>query len=212
MLSRIINFRFLLAIGGVLALGILIWAGFGVHHYYATVDNGTLNLTVVPADAQLLIDNATTATSGALSLTPGTHTITFTRNGFGSKTITVVIQSKQTVSQTVILPATNATGTAYLNAHPDQVAIGEGVTGAQANTQGQEITSNNPLIALLPYQGADFRIDFGVSQKFPNDPSAVAVYITAATDTGRAHALNWIKAQGYNPNAYEIIYQTSTAQ
>jgi PEGA domain-containing protein len=212
MTPRTPNFKAILLIVGTLALAGVIWAEISVKHDITTANNGTLDLTVVPADAQALIDNQTTTTSDTLSLSPGTHTITFTRNGFGTKTITVNIQAKQTMNQTVVLPATTSIGTAYLQAHPGQVAIGEGVTGTQANQQGQLITQNNPLIALLPYQGSDFRIDVGVSQKYAGNPDAVAIYVTATTAAGRTHALDWIKAQGYDPNAYEIIYQTSTGQ
>jgi hypothetical protein len=195
----------------VLLVIALIWLVHSITGYVTTTTTGKVNFKVVPADAKLLVDSKTSTTSDSLTLSPGSHTITFSRNGFSTKTITVNIASDQQSSQTVILLANGPIGLEYLNSHPAQQQTGEGISGAEANAIGKKITEDNPLIQLLPYQGADFSLNAGVSQKYPSDPDAVAIYITAANQTAQTHALDWIKVQGFNPSAYEIIYESGNS-
>jgi hypothetical protein len=195
----------------VLLVIALVWLVRSITGYVTTTTTGKITFTIVPANAKLLVDNKTQSTSDTLNLTPGSHTITFSSNGFASKTITVNVGANQQSSQTVILIANGSAGLVYLNSHPSQQQTGESISGAEANSVGKKITEDNPLIALLPYQGGDFSIDVGVSQKYPSNPDAVAIYITASGQTAQTHALNWIKAQGYNPAAYEIIYESGNS-
>jgi PEGA domain len=201
--------RIIIATLIVLLAAAFIWVIVSVGNAITTSNNGTVKFTVVPSDATLVIDSHTTTKSDTLSLAPGTHQVTFSRNGFNTQTITVTVAKGQTITQTIILTTANSTGVSYIENHPNEAAISDGVASAIVQKNGQIITSNNPLIELLPYVGADYDIDYGVSKKYPTNRDAVAIYITATTSAGRAHALNWITAQGFNPAAYEIIYQSS---
>ena len=202
----------------LLGIGLAIWLIFLIVQYIANYNNGTVTLTVVPSDAHVVLDNQTNislkqnTTSTKLSLKPGTYTITASRTGFAAKSLSVTIKQRQAQSPSLILGFTDENAAAaYYAAHPDQATIVDAIGQQQVEQNGQIISQNNPLINILPYVGANFRIDFGVSQAHPNDHDAVAIYITASTPAGQANALKWIRAHGYDPNAYEIIYQT-TAQ
>jgi hypothetical protein len=185
---------------------VLAWAIFTATTFTALVTTGQLKLAVVPSDSSIKIDNSG-ASSGTLQLAPGSHTITVSRSGFATKTVTVTIQLKQLGTESVVLQANSQEGLDYLAAHPEEQQAGEGATGAEVNQVGQQITDANPLIKLLPYQGADFQINAGVSHKHPGQATAVGIYIAASSTAGQQHALSWIKAQGYNPSDYEIIYE-----
>jgi hypothetical protein len=193
-----------LIITALIFIGVILAAVAAVQVFAPT---GTLTLAVIPSDATITVDGKPAKTN-KLTLTPGNHTVAASRADFKTKTVTVNIKPNGEQTENFVLNATSPEALAKWQAeHPDQIQESEGVAGAEANAQGAVITQNNPLIQLLPYVGADYRIDFGVSQKHANDQTAVAIYITAATPAAKTHALDWIKAQGYDPGSLEIIYQ-----
>jgi hypothetical protein len=188
----------------------------GTRQLIVSSNSGTLNLTLVPADAQILLDNKTKVdldsnATAKLSLSPGEHTITASRTSFTTRSISVKITAHQTTSQTMTLGfADVAAATAYYQAHPDQATIADGVGQQEVVQNGAIIDKNYPLIKILPYHGPDYSIDFGVSKAHPNDRDAVAIYISADTQAATTNAVKWIRAHGYDPNGYEIIYQSNS--
>jgi hypothetical protein len=185
---------------------ILIAAGIGIQHVAATANNGTVALTVVPSAATVTIDNTAKAKPGTISLSPGSHTFTVAQGGFATQSFTVNIMSKQQVAKSIVLTASSQAGRDYLANHLDQQQAGEAASGAAAAANTQ-VVSDNPLMNLLPYYGSDFTIGTGPKPEAPNDPTQVAIFIAADTQAGKEHALAWIKAHGYNPSAYEIVYE-----
>ena len=199
--------RVLAGFGAIIALGI-IWL---IYNWVATLDKGTLRLSVIPSDATISIDAAIKTKPGDIRLKPGPHTITVSRDGFNSKAVQVTIEQGNIISQSIILTGTGQKVTDYFNDNQDEAAEAEGAAGAELNAKGQIITQNNPLIRILPYKGANYRIDYGVSEKYKANPEAVAIYITynKHDESGKTNALKWIAAQGYDTATLEIIYQLS---
>jgi hypothetical protein len=198
--------RLIVAGLGALLLLVLAWAVFSASNYTRLSSTGELKLTVVPNDSTIQVDSGGKSTNYDLQLAPGSHTITFARRGFDSKTLSFTVQTQQLNTGSVVLQANSQEGLDYLKAHPDQQQAGEGATGDEANKAGVTIAKANPIISKLPYQGADFQIDYGLSQKHPDSQDAVGIYVTTTDAAGRVHALSWIRAQGADPNAMEIIY------
>ncbi|HET6924580.1 MAG TPA: hypothetical protein VFH39_02005, partial [Candidatus Saccharimonadales bacterium] len=80
------------------------------------------------------------------------------------------------------------------------------ISGQAFNTASNQREKDAPLIKQLPYIERYFRIDYGPSKAHPGDDTAVAFYITTYGQPGVQQALDWIKAQGYNPDTLEIVY------
>lgn len=198
------NKRFLIIAAGLVGLLTLIIVIGSLRTVFGT---GTLTLTIQPADATVTVDGKVADATRGIKLETGKHTATIKRDGFTPRTLTVTIEGNKTVSRTVTLLAANDTGQAYIEEHPEVTAQTEGEAGKEIEANGNRITQNNPLIAFLPYQGSTFRLDIGLSEAHPEDSDAVAIYITAPTADDKTKALGWIKAHGYDPAAYEIIYQ-----
>lgn len=192
-----------------LALVVIMFAVYMVFTIQGSrAGQSSVDLQVSPTDATVAVDGHGSDSPGVISLSPGKHTLTISRQNFISQTISVNVTAGQETNQSVVLLAANDAGKQFIATNPDEEKQSETVTG-QIIQQGSATTSaDNPLIALLPYDGANFEIDSGISQAHPSDPYDVGIYITADTPTARAAAVNWIKAQGFNPNAYELIYQT----
>jgi hypothetical protein len=202
--------RIIVIAGALLVVVAIVLVVMSAGQSISALNSGTLKVTLVPADAQITADGkaVTLSKNSDLTLPAGNHNLTFSRSGFDSKTITVNITKQHTTNQTVILKANSQAARDYLKAHGDQQAILDRIGEEEAQQHGQAITQNAPLIQILPYHGGSFDIDFGASQKYKDDAHAAAIYITADTPQARTAAVEWIKAQGYDPAGYEIIYQT----
>jgi hypothetical protein len=177
--------------------------GFSIWQTLATAGYGTLDLSVAPSDATVKVDGHGSRPAGKIELAPGTHTLELSHKDYASQTIQVTVTGGATTTKGVILVKT---GGPNPKLNEQQTAQAEGQAGKIIEQEGNKVTAQNPLIAKLPYYGQDFNIDVGVSKKYPGDPTAVAIYITIGGPQAKTHALEWIKAQGFNPDAYEIIY------
>ncbi len=198
-----IDKRIILTAAG--SLSVLIFV-VGIWQFAAGASGTTLILTVVPNDSKVTIDSSATANPGYISLKPGGHNLFIYRDGFEAKTIKIKVAAGQTYADSFALVANSQTGTDWLKSHPGQAQQAEAINGAAANSKGAVITRQQPILSVIPYIGSYFRIDFGRSKKQPGDPSIVALYISAVSNTARAKALRWITDQGYNPADYEILY------
>jgi len=174
-----------------------------------TSGQGSITLDVVPKDAKVTIDKGKTVNPGKISLPVGTHTLSISRTGFTTKTITVTIKKAgDDQNQSIALGASSATySQSWQKGNPYEASLGEGITGSTANEQGQIITDKNPILKSLPYYGPGYSITFGPSQKYPDNDYAVAIIITASDQAARTKALNWITFQGYDPSKLEIMYK-----
>jgi len=196
------NTRIILIIVAVV-LGILAIAAIPT---IISLNNGTLSLTVVPADTVVKIDgNGTKA--GNTGMSAGNHKVALSRDGFASQDFTVNIKSGQTTNKSVVMIANSPVGTAWINNNIAQSSQAEGIAGKNIEDTGAVALANHKIIELLPYVGADFKIDYGSSKINPNDSTAVALYVTAATVEGHDKANIWIIAQGFTPGNFEIISQ-----
>lgn len=193
--------------GFILVAG-LVWL---LYNWISTLNKGTLRLSVIPSDATVLVDDSTKTKPGDIHLSPGLHSLTISRDGFNAKLIRVTIRQKETISQSVILSGNSKESADYFSDNQDEQAAAESAAGAKLNAESTIITQNNPIIRILPYQGSNYRIDYGVSLKYASNPEAVAIYVTynKHDESGKINATKWISAQGYDPAALEIIYQLS---
>jgi hypothetical protein len=67
-------------------------------------------------------------------------------------------------------------------------------------------TKKYPITKVLPYIDWYFRVDYGVSQKYPDSPDAVALYVTVQPED-KQKVLEWFKNNKFNINDYEVIYR-----
>jgi hypothetical protein len=191
--------RFILLLASLL---ILVF-GIAIINSIQKAGTGTLELQTLPASTTVTIDNSTRSKPGTIRLSPGDHTITISQKGYTTGSFGVKIVAHRSVTKKYALTAAPSASSTNHAATTEE----EGITGSTANAQGRDTTANNPLIAQLPHIGSDYRIDFGASQQHPNDPKYVAIYITPYINGGKDEAIAWIQNQGYNPDAYEIIYK-----
>lgn len=85
----------------------------------------------------------------------------------------------------------------------------EGEASLKFNKDSQEATKAYPIITDLPQDISPiFRIDYGVSKRYPNDPTKIALYISYDNVADKISALDYIYRMGYDPSDYEIIFES----
>lgn len=173
--------------------------------YVTRGPGGTLKLEVAPSTATITLDNKAVKV-GSHSLSPGKHILTARMNGFGTVNKTFTIRDKQSVAIDILLNPNSEAGYTYLRNHPDEQLKREALGGKNFSQQTNQAGSKNPLIYELPFVDQLYRIDYGASEKYPNDPSATAIYITFYRPEAREDALKWIRFKGYDPDKLEIIF------
>jgi len=167
-------------------------------------NSGNITLVIVPSDAIVQVDNIKVSSKTA-NYSNGQHVIKVSRKGFKDKTRSFIASSdKKTIE--IALDTSSAEGVQYLKDHPKEALLRESIIGKESNALGDLSAAKNPVMNLLPYIDREFRIDYGRSAKYPNDPLKIAVVITYTSDQGKQDAMDWLRLKGYDPTQLEIIY------
>jgi len=165
-----------------------------------------INIHVMPDDSHISIDG-NSSKRGTVYTTPGEHTFSAARDGFATDNEYVSV-SKKTTTDVYLAPTPNSTaGQQWVNDHADQEKIRQQYAHINIDGVQRSLSNKYPIVKELPLDTVYYSISYGPSKKYPNDPSKIAVYITATQDN-RAQALHWMKYKGFDPANYEIIYQS----
>lgn len=202
----------LLIIGGtILAVGIIgyiMYVGWTNRDKTATIEIQSR----VPDDPAVTINGNKVGSNSKNSVVPGKYTVVAKRSGFEDKTQEVEAKQGETKVVRILLNPNSEEGYKWMRNHPDRAVEYEAMGGALYSRRMQTATNKSPLISHLPEVHPTWRIDYGKSIQYPDDPTALAIIITTAgSDMAKQQALDWIKSQGFKPEDYEIIYETPPA-
>ncbi|HSW37390.1 MAG TPA: hypothetical protein VLG37_03425 [Candidatus Saccharimonadales bacterium] len=167
-----------------------------------------VQLDIVPSDAEVLIDSKIHSKLGATKLTAGIHNLKVSRRGFASAEVRFSVSDGKITGLNLALKPSSSVGEKWLKDHPEETLKAEGFSGAAFDQQVNTIRQTTPLIASLPFTDQLFRVDYGASKLYPQDSTAVAIYITYYSEDGKQQALDWIRFKGYDPAKLEIIYES----
>lgn len=165
-----------------------------------------IRVYVVPPDSKISRDGGQ-ASKKTVYLSPGEHSFTASRQDFTSDTETLNATLKG--PNTVYLAPTpkSPAGQQWVTAHPDLEKKREYYAGINQDRVQKLLNQTYPIVKDLPVDTVNFTITYGPSKKYPTDPSKIALYVSAIP-ANQPLAIHWIKYKGYNPNNYEIIYQS----
>jgi hypothetical protein len=207
-INRLYNKKLLYTIGILLIIGIV---GYLVIESLQNRDKtAALDIqSAVPNDINVTVDDSKVVSNGIVHVKPGPHTIIAQRNGFAGKKQTVSVKTGETKTVRLLLTPNGPAGHDWAASHPDQFLEYEAQAGKQFDQNSKNLTQRYPLISHLPEIHPTWRIDYGESPEHPNNPNYVAITILySGNDIDKQNALDWIRTQGFNPDDYQIIYQT----
>jgi PEGA domain len=199
------NIRF--AFYGLVAVVVIVLF-YGAAYLVGGIDTGTMRINLSPADATVLVDGKKVGldSHGATRVHYGDHSLEISRLHFFSEKQNIHITKDQTTSLAVVLQPNSQEGR-NLVASPDQANRREAIAGQQYSSTSKSQAERTPLIRSLPYIASHYRIDYGVSRKHQDDPTEVAIYITADSASARYNALTWIRQRGTDPSDLELIFR-----
>jgi len=166
-----------------------------------------VSLTLAPSIAQAVVDGSINVKQGDFYLVPGQHKLLVKMDGFADRALDFSVKSGQVSDLTIVLIPNSPVGVSWLQNHRDEELRREGLGGEKFDSTTSSAVKNLPLLKDLPFIDQLYRIDYGKSQKNPNDPNALAIYIEYYSDTGKQQALDWLRFKGYDPTKLELIYQ-----
>jgi hypothetical protein len=196
----------------VIALSIAFVGTLALLGYAVTKPQANTKITVSPLAATLRLDGNKKTSAGTLYLTPGKHTIEASQEGFKSIKQTFAVTNNKPISLLFLLEPNSDTGNQYLSNHKSEQTEREALGGKQFNDVTAKIREIYPITKLLPHSGESFTVDYGASRRQPNNPYAIALYVTVPAVGQETRAKNWITYAGYKLSDYEIIYQYQNAQ
>lgn len=178
-----------------------------IYGLYQLETSGTLEVDIAPLSGQIRLDNKVIK-PGKHRVHTGNYKLTFSRSGFSgiSQNISVSRGSYQYRAEALV-PSDPSLASWYVE-HPSDQKKAEAISSKFFDTNMQTQLKNLPILKQLPYVNLTpyFKIDYGVSKKYPNDPDKIAFYIYANSDAARQAALAWMKQNGANPSKLEIVY------
>lgn len=179
-----------------------------------TKRTATLDITIAPSFAKVEIGNKTYKTKGVERLEPGHYSVKVSADGFTSQETTIDLTGGETTKLLLYLIPADGSMEWYRN-HPDEMMILDTIGDAEAAQTAADYHDKYPISKDLPiivvevdkttYAWTEYRIDGGTFEECQNKDFCLK--ITDSTGGNKDAAYAKIRASGYNPDDYEIIYE-----
>lgn len=174
---------------------------------YSQIPRSYIKFATAPQQVTVSVDkNKQSVNNGdTISVTPGNHDITVSRDGFESYTKEVNLTNGQAIEFLVALNPLTDTAKQLLTDDKSQAVI-QRFYGDIIIKQTNDTIKNNPILNILPIQARLYNILACPSQKYPHDTTKIALCINETNSSLEPYVLQDIQSRGYNPSDYEIIW------
>ncbi|HJQ09239.1 MAG TPA: hypothetical protein VJ836_07210 [Candidatus Saccharimonadales bacterium] len=181
----------------------------------ATIRNETITIEASPMDSTITLDGKAIST-GKHTIAKGKHTLVATRPHFDklTKEIDTAALGESKTVYLMLLPNDDA-GHAYLLNNNDEQLIREKASGAEISRTQQSILERYPIVSKLPYDTAEFSIDYEVDDK-KNIQLTITLYAVDFAKGTLEHtkqvaeykkaALDFIKEEKLDASTVKITY------
>jgi hypothetical protein len=185
-------------------LPVVVLGGWFIYHNHSL--SAKLTLEVAPTGSHINI-NGNAVRGGQLKVKPGSYHLTFSQNGFSDYSKDVQLTKGESSFVGVSLSPNSAATADWYKSHPEDAKKAEGISSKNFDQISLDQQRRLPLIKELPFIDLLWRVDYGRSVQHPNDPGAVAVYVSYYTEAAKKDAQDWLKFKGYDLSKLEIIYE-----
>ncbi|MEO8104918.1 MAG: hypothetical protein ABI602_01110 [Candidatus Saccharibacteria bacterium] len=183
-------------------IGVIAFVGLFLGLTGLLFSNRGQTFSVIPSDAIVQLDGKTQPLSQTYKTGRGPHALSISRAGFTP--LKTTFSGDRTGSELFTLDPNSAVGYDWLQNHPDQELAREGAGGAAFEKSSTALSSQNPLVKMLPFKLSNLRIDYGTVDK------RLIIYVSAAAPADRLEAIQLIRGFGYDPSDYVIVFKTPT--
>lgn len=198
--------RVLLITGLLIVLLVGVFATISIVQSQKHKGMAKISVYLSPPDADVTMDGRQLSAK-TVYVSPGNHTFTASRQDFTADTESISATPKGPNDVYLAPTPSGVAGQAWVSANQSQEITRQYYAGINQTRLQSLLSKKYPLVKYLPVDTVNFSISYGVSQKYPNDPTKIAIYVTAL-QANQPLAVHWIKYKGFDPNNYEIIYET----
>lgn len=160
-----------------------------------------LDVKVVPGDATVKIESQTYK-PGKTTAPIGVHDVTVSREGFAPITQKVTVTSSLQPLIFALTPQ-SAEAKKWAADHQKEYSNAELIGGEADQKQADELISRYPLVDKLPFNTSFYQINYSVLDRQKN---TIYIRIDSSSAMGRQVALEQIKAWGFQPTDYQIVF------
>ena len=195
---------FLLAGLLVIVVGFVVWQSINSSKY-----SSSIRIEVAPTKGSKILINGKGIREGITKVSPGKYLIEFSHPGFNSESREVHVGEKENYYVGAALQSISDKTVNWYSDNPDDAKKAEGISSGNFDQLNKNRLKKLPLIEQLPLIDLNYRIDHGRSLQKPEDPEAVAVYVTYYSEQGKTEADEWLRFKGYDPTKSETIYKNA---
>lgn len=189
----------------IISIVVLVVVGIVGYTIYSTSTRAgktKVDIVVVPKDAAIKVNG--TPMTPPLYLTPGDYTISASKEGFATLEKSKTITNKET-TLTMPLNAESDEANKWAEQNQEQYLTLEGIAGRLATKEGEEVSTKNPVIQVLPFSNYIYTIGY---KNDPSDPSGESIIVTIDTIEGyRNAAVQKIRELGFDPSQLKIEFK-----
>jgi len=192
----------------VVVIGVVLLLAYVGLMVYFLIPKSYLLFKTAPEQVVIQIDgkDKKTITNGdTVTITPGKHDITISRDEFYPYSKNVYLKNGESIEYVVALIPLTDNAKKLLNNSASQ-SVMERFSSIKMDQNVNTITKNYPIIKILPIVNRLYLIYSCPSKKYPSDPTKIALCIEVPENGWETTIKNDIKAMGYNLDDYELIW------
>lgn len=191
-------------------VGLLIIVLAIVSVLYSLTPRSTIALALAPEAGFISIDggsNQPVNNKQNLTVTPGKHTVKFSRDEFDSYSKDITVADKQTVEIVIALtPRTDAAKQLLVTTGADEVM--QRFDNEKSAKGEDQLNKSYPILSILPIQARLYMVTPCQSVKYPNDRTKLALCVDMAESGLEPFVNKDITSKGYDPADYEMVFKT----
>lgn len=160
---------------------------------------------VSPINTEVSLNGTVIDITKEQTFPPGEYSFEFKYQDFDtqSKSLSLITGMEQ---QSIAIALEPKTTQAQELLKTNEEVLARETVGGQILSEPLDDPIVGKLTRQLPFISKDFRIDYGVSVKYPGD--GVAIYISANDPLARGQALDWIRSRGMDPTDFEFVFRS----
>jgi len=198
-------------VAGVVALVLII----GISIYFIVwnmLNSVTVNITVTPSIAKVMIGEREFGTLGDYKIMPGEYEVVVSAEGFVTKTGKLVAVADETVNVSMYLEPTEENKDWYLN-HPEDALIMGDIKSDYTARDLAKLREEKPILKQLPieinYYTANYakRVHYVISYVLVENNTDFIITVTDYTGGNYEDALAKLVARGVDLDEYHSVHR-----
>ena len=173
---------------------------------YYMIPKSYVQFVIAPNQVSATIDGTnkqSVKTGDTITISPGHHTITLTRDEFDPFVREIDTKNSETIQFLAVLNPLTDAARELLNSDESRPAMD--VQGQVNYDKGfNEMMTKNPILSMLPIEGQLYSVDSCPATD--KTSGKIALCIDSSDPSIKTDILNDIRNLGYNPEDYEIIW------